>query len=199
HKLYSLYLAILGRHQEALAEIKRAVELDPLNLQYNTNLGLEYDGGRQYDLAVEQFKKVIEMDPNFASAHDKLAFTSLQMGRYELWLDEWKKAAALNNDKEEAAIADEVAKVYGQSGYHAALVKRVELYKQLAKRRYVDPGYIGYQYAKLEDKDQAFAWLEKAYAEKAGSIQFIKTAQAMDSLRPDPRYTDLLKRMGLPQ
>jgi serine/threonine-protein kinase len=199
HKLYSLYLAILGRHQEALAEIKRAVELDPLNLQYNTNLGLEYDGGRQYDLAVEQFKKVIEMDPNFASAHDSLAFTYLQMGRYELWLDEWKKAAALNNDKEEAAIADEVAMGYGQSGYHAALVKRVELYKQLAKRRYVDPGYIGYNYAKLDDKDQAFAWLEKAYAEKAGSIQFIKTAQAMDTLRTDPRYTDLLKRMGLPQ
>jgi eukaryotic-like serine/threonine-protein kinase len=199
HKLYSLYLAILGRHQEALAEIKRAVELEPLNLQYNTNLGLEYDGGRQYELAVEQFKKVIEMDPSFASAHDSLAFTYLQMGRYELWLDEWKKAAALNNDKEEAAIADDVAKVYGQSGYHAALVKRVELYKQLAKRRYVDPGYIGYQYAKLDDKDQAFAWLEKAYAEKAGSIQFIKTAQAMDSLRTDPRYLDLLKRMGLPQ
>ena len=63
----------------------------------------------------------------------------------------------------------------------------------------MDPGNIGYQYAKLGDKDQAFAWLEKAYEEKAGSIQYIKTAPEMDSLRTDPRYTDLLKRMGLPQ
>ena len=200
HKLYSLYLAMLGRHEEALAEIKRAVELDPLNLKYNDNLGQEYAlGGRQYDLAVEQFKKVIEMDPSFASAHGNLAFIYRETDRHELWLDEWKKAAALSNDKEDKAIADEVAKVYGQSGFHAALVKSVELYKQLAKRRYVDPGNIGYQYAKLGDKDQAFAWLEKAYEEKAGSIQYIKTAPEMDSLRTDPRYTDLLKRMGLPQ
>jgi Tfp pilus assembly protein PilF len=199
HKLYSLYLSTLGRHQEALTEIKRAVELDSLNLQFNTNLGLEYREGRQYDLAVEQLKKVIEMDPGFASAHESLAFTYLAMGRYDLWLDEWQKAAALNNDKEEAVIADEVAKVYAHSGYHAALVKSVELYKQLAKRRYVDPGEIGFQYALIGDKEQAFAWLEKAYAEKAFSIQNIKVALAMDSLRTDPRYADLLKRMGLPQ
>jgi serine/threonine protein kinase/Tfp pilus assembly protein PilF len=199
HKLYSLYLAVLGRHQEALSEIKRAVELDPLNLKYNDNLGQEYDAGRQYDLAIEQFKKVIEMDPSFASAHGNLSYTCLQMGRQDMWLEEWKKAAALSNDKEDAAIADEVAKVYARSGFHAALVKSVELYRELAKRRYVDPGYIGYQYARLGDKNQAFAWLEKAYAEKAGSIQYIKTAHAMDPLRTDPRYTDLLKRMGLPQ
>jgi TolB-like protein/Tfp pilus assembly protein PilF len=197
-KLYWVYLSTLGRQQEALAEIKRAVDLDPLNLTYNVNLGQEYFAGRQYDLAVEQFKKVIELDPSFAPAHGNLAEAYLQMGRYDLWLDEWKKAAALGNDKEEAAIADEVAKVFTQSGFHAALVKRVELYKQLAKRRYVDPGHIGYQYARLGDKDQAFAWLEKAYAEKAGSIQDLKIAPQMDPLRSDPRYTDLLKRMGLP-
>jgi serine/threonine protein kinase/Tfp pilus assembly protein PilF len=199
HKVYSLYLSMFGRHHEALAEMKRAVELDPLNLNYIVNLGLTYFAGRQCDLAVEQFKKVIEMDPSFASVHDSLALTYFHMGKYDLWLDEWKKAAALSNDKEEAAIADEVAKVYGQSGLHEALVKRVELYKQLAKRRYVDPGFIGYQYAKLGDKDQTFAWLEKAYAEKAGSLQNIKIAPDLDPLRTEPRYIDLLKRMGLPQ
>jgi serine/threonine-protein kinase len=161
HKLYGLYLSTLGRRQEALAEIKRALELDPLNLLYNLNLGQQYSGGRQYDLAVEQLNKGIEMDPSFAPAHYQLSNTYLEMGTYDQWLDEWKKAAALDNDKEEAAMADEAAKVYAQSGFRAALVKRVEMYKQLAKRRYVDPGFIGYQYAKLGDKDQAFAWLEK--------------------------------------
>jgi tetratricopeptide (TPR) repeat protein len=197
--VYALYLSMLGRHQEALNEIKRAVELDPLNLNYNDNLGQMYRTGRQYDLALEQFKKVIEMDPTFASAHNNLSFTYFLMGRHDEWLDEWKKAAAFNNDKDEAAIADEVAKVYAQSGFHAALVKNAELHKQLAKRRYVDPGDIGYGYAIMGDKDQAFAWLEKAYAEKAGSIAYIKVVPLMDSLRSDPRYTDLLKRMGLPQ
>jgi TolB-like protein/Tfp pilus assembly protein PilF/predicted Ser/Thr protein kinase len=199
HKLYSLYLSMLGRHQEALAEIKRAVELDPLNLKYNDNLGQEYAAGRQYDLAIEQFKKVIEMDPSFASVHLNLAFTYFDTGRYDQWLAEWKKAADLSNDKEEAAIANQVAKVYGRSGIHAALIKSVELFKQLANRRYVDPGNIGYLYAKLGDKDQAFAWLEKAYEEKAGSIQGIKIVPPMDSLRTDPRYIDLLKRIGFPQ
>ena len=199
HKVYSLLLSTFGRYQEALVEMKRAVDLDPLNLNYNNNIGLTYFAGRQYDLAVEQFKKVIEMDPSFASVHDSLAFTYLWMGSYGLWLDEWKKATTLSNDKEDAVIADEVAKVYAQSGLHAALVKRVELYKQLANRRYVDPGYIGYMYGKLGDKDQAFAFLEKAYVEKAGSLQNIKVAPEMDSVRTDPRYIDLLKRMGLPQ
>ena len=75
----------------------------------------------------------------------------------------------------------------------------MELLEELSKRRYVDPGDIGYRYASLGNKDQAFAWLEKAYAEKADSLQYIKVKLAMDSLRSDPRYIDLLKWMGLPQ
>jgi serine/threonine protein kinase/tetratricopeptide (TPR) repeat protein len=199
HKLYWLYLSTLGRQQEALVEIKRAVELEPLNLLYLNNLGETYRDRQQFDLAVEQLKRVIEMDPTFAPAHDNLSKTYLDMGMYDQWLDEWKKAALLSNDKEDTVIADEVAKVYGRSGFHAALVKDVELLKQLAKRRYVDPGDIGYRYAKLGDKDEAFAWLEKAYAEKADSMQYIKETLAMASLRSDPRYIDLLKRLGLPQ
>jgi tetratricopeptide (TPR) repeat protein len=105
-----------------------------------------------------RFKKVIEMDPTFAPAHGNLSSAYLEMGRYDQWLDEWKKAAALYNDKEDAMIADKVTKIYVQSGFHAALVENVELLKQLAKHRYVDPGDIGYRYARLGDKDQAFAW-----------------------------------------
>ena len=199
HKMYCLYLSVLGRQQEALAEIKRAVELDPLNLLYLSNVAELYRALRQYDLAVEQSKKVIEMDPTFAPAHYELSDTYLEMGRYDQWLDEWKKAAVLSNDMEDAVIADEVAKVYQRSGFHAALVENVELLKELAKRRYVDPGDIGYRYARLGDKDQSFAWLEKAYAEKADSLQYLKVKFAVDALRTDPRYADLLRRMRLPQ
>ena len=69
----------------------------------------------------------------------------------------------------------------------------------MAKGRYVDPGYIALDYALIGDKDQAFAWLEKGYAEKAGSLQYLKTAHPLDALRSDPRFVNLLKRMGLPQ
>jgi serine/threonine-protein kinase len=199
HKQYSYYLFTIGRHEEGLTEIKRALELDPLNLNYNDNLGTGYEIKGQYDLAVEQYRKMFEIDPNYAGGHFNLAFTYLFMGKYDLWLEEWKKGAALEQDREGIAMADQVAKVYAQSGFRAALGRDVELRKQLATRRYEDPANVGYLYAVLGDKDQAFAWLEKAYADKSVALAGIKTDHAMDALRSDPRYIDLLKRMGLPQ
>ena len=198
HKLYSLYLTTMGRQEEALAEIKRVVELDPLNLMFNNNLTQQYQVMGQYDLAVAQAKKGIEMDPNFVPQHFSLAFVYQDMGKYDLWMEELKKGAALNNDPEEAAIIEEVAKVYAQSGFRAANAKDAELRERLAKRRYVDPGVIAFDYAVIGDKEQAFAWLEKAYAEKAGTLQYLKTAYPLDALRSDPRFVSLLQCMGLP-
>jgi len=189
----------VGRQEEALAEIKRAVELDPLNLMFNNNLTQQYQAMGQYDLAVAQAKKGIEMDPNFVPQHFNLAFVYQDMGKYDLWMEELKKGAALSDDPEETTINEEVARVYTQSGFRAANVKDAELRERLAKRRYVDPGYIAFDYAVIGDKEQAFAWLEKAYAEKAGSLQYLKIAHPLDALRSDPRYIGLLKRMGLPQ
>jgi serine/threonine protein kinase/TolB-like protein/Tfp pilus assembly protein PilF len=199
HLWYGLYLSGLGRHEQALAQLKRALEADPLNLTFNTNLASVYSDARQYDLAVYQYKKTIEIDPNYASVHLNLAETYRDMGNYDLWLQEWKKSATLADDKERLAIAEETARAYAKGGIHAAIRRRVELRKQLAQRLYVDPGSIGFDYATLGDKDQAFSWLEKAYSEKAESLQFLKVAKEMDPLRSDPRYIDLLKRMGLPQ
>jgi tetratricopeptide (TPR) repeat protein len=153
----------------------------------------------QYDLAVAQAKKGIEMDPSYAFQYYNLASVYQDMGQYDLWMEELKKGVALNNDPEETAIADEVARAYAQSGFRAANAKDAELRERLAKRRYVDPGFIAFDYAVIGDKERAFAWLEKAYAEKAGSLQYLKTAHPLDALRSDPRYIDLLKRMGLPQ
>ena len=139
------------------------------------------------------------MEPNYAGAHAGLADIYFDMGKYDLWLDERKKAATLNNDPERLAIDEDVAKVYAKSGYRAAISRLIELYKQLSQHRYVDPGEIGYLHAALGEKDQAFEWLEKAYPQKNESLQFIKVDKRMDSLRSDPRYLDLLRRMNLPQ
>ena len=103
------------------------------------------------------------------------------------------------NDPEELKLAEETAKAYAKSGIEAAIRRRIELQMQLAKRRYVDPADIGYNYAELGEKDQAFLWMEKAYAEKSDDVAFIKVSRSMASLRSDPRYAALLKKMGLPQ
>jgi eukaryotic-like serine/threonine-protein kinase len=197
HQWYGLYLSGIGRHEEALSHFKRALETDPLNLTFNTNLATSYGSARQYGLALDQFKKTLDIDPNYASAHDNLSNVAQDMGNYELWLQEWLKAATLNNDYEQTAMAQEAAKVYAKSGYRATISRVIELQRQLSKRRYVDSGFIAFNYASLGEGDQTFAWLEKAYSEKAESLQFIKTAKPLDSYRSDPRYLDLIKRIGL--
>jgi serine/threonine protein kinase/Tfp pilus assembly protein PilF len=199
HQWYGLFLSYLGRQDEAHAQFRRALELDPLNLTFNNNLAMSYSAARQYDQALDQFRKTIDMDPNYASAHDNLAQTYFDMGKYDLWLAEWKKAATLNNDHEQSAISEDAARVYAKSGSRATVSRVIEALKQLAQRRYVDPGFIAYEYAALGDKDQVFYWLEKGYSEKAGSLQLIKIVKVMDPYRSDLRYVELLKRMGLPQ
>ncbi len=199
HLWYALTLDQEGRSSEAIAHVKRAIELEPLNLKFNDGLGVMYTGARQYDMAVEQFKKTLEMDPNYAPALFNLALAYRIMGKYDLWLEEWKKGATLINDHEDIALADEVAQVYSKAGYQAAVRREIELYQELAKRRYVDPAWIAFDYANVGEKDKAFAWLEKAYAEKSDSLANIKIVRAMDGLRSDPRYAALLKKMGLPQ
>ena len=199
HHLYWLYLTNVGRPEEALAEIKNAIRLDPLNLKYNDNLGQEYFTLRQNDLALEQFKKVVEMDPSFASVHSDLAALYLETGKSELWPQELKASADLAHQPEYAAIAEEVGKVYARSGVQAALREWAEQEKALSKRRYEDPAFIGFICARAGEKDQAFAWLEKAVQEKSEAMGYIKSSRQVDSLRSDARYADLLKRMGMSQ
>jgi len=199
HKLYWLYLSSQGRHQEALAEIRNAIRLDPLNLKYNDNLGQEYVEGGEYDLAIEQFKKVVEMDPSFASVHGDLSNAYLQTGKYDLWIQEAETEFNLSHQDEYEAVFKEVGKVYARSGIEAALREWAEQEVELSKRRYEDPALIGFIYAKAGEKDQAFAWLEKGLKEKSDRIQYLKIDHMVDSLRSDPRYADMLKRMGMPQ
>ena len=144
-------------------------------------------------------KKTLEMDPNFAYAHAELRNVYRDLGKYDLAMDEWKKYAALDNDSEELAIAQDAAEVYAKSGEKAAIAREIELKEKLAKRRYVDPTEIADDYALLGDKEQTFAWLDKARAEKAGGLEAIKIIRALDQWHGDPRYVALLTELGLPR
>jgi serine/threonine protein kinase/tetratricopeptide (TPR) repeat protein len=199
HHWYAYLLSQMGRSDEAIAEAKRAAELEPLNLKFSDSLAVMYSQARQYDKAIEHLKKVLEMDPNYAKSVGHLASTYRRTHQYDLWLQGWKKAETLANDHEELAIAEEADRVYTTSGYPAAIKRIIELRLELAKRSYVDPARIGFLYAELNDKDQAFTWLEKAYSEKSDLLGFIKVAPELDRLHSDPRYVALLKKMNLPQ
>ncbi len=199
HHWYGLFLSWEARHPDAIAHLRRAIELDPLNLQYQCNLGQVLHNAGQSDAAVEQLKKALDMDPNFNYAHAELRQIYRDTGKYDLAMEEWKKSAALNNDPEEMAIAADSAKVYAKSGIKAAVAREIEMRKELGKRRYQDPAEIAYLYASIGDKEQAFAWLDKARAEKSSGVEPVKIVKALDQWHNDPRYIDLLKQLGLPQ
>jgi len=188
----------LGKLDEVLVHLRRAIELDPLNLNGLDNLAEAYIYTRQYPESIEQAKKIMEIDPTFANAHFHLAQVYSLTDKYDLWLEEGEKAAKLSNDSDVLALFEAAKREYPKSGYHGALKRMVALEEEQAKRIYIDPAWHAGQYARLGEKDQAFAWLEKAYAEKSGYLHYLKVDPRFDSLRSDPRYADFLKRMGLP-
>jgi serine/threonine protein kinase/Tfp pilus assembly protein PilF len=196
---YALFLAGEGRGDEAIAQEKQAVALEPLNLKYNDNLALVYHLAGENALGLEQFRKTIEIDPNYASAYANVCTTNLAMRQYDLWLQNWKKAVTLTNDRDNLAVVEEAEDAYAKSGFPAAIRRIIEMQLQSAKRKYVDPAEIGFNYAAAGEKEQAFAWLDKASAEKSYSVNYLKVDSRADTLRSDPRYAVLLKKLGLPQ
>ena len=199
HNWYAFFLSQMGRSKEAITQAKKAVELEPLNLKYGDTLAAVYRDAGEFDLCLAQYKKTLDMDPNYTSAVRNLSLTYQALHKYDLWLEGWQKAATINSDREDFAIAQEAAHVYPKSGYPAAMRRIIEMQLQLAKRRYVDPADIGFNYAELGEKDEAFAWLDKAYAEKSNLLAWVKVIPLMNGLRSDPRYAALLKKIGLPQ
>jgi serine/threonine-protein kinase len=198
HQWYANYLAVLRRPKEACAEIFRAQELDPLNSVIGMDVGLTcYYTAGDYDKAIEQYRKVLELDPGFGLTYLYLALA--QVGR---------------SDFAEATSVLETLKRLGPGepdpiallGYTFALTGRrreaegaLEELRALSKRRYVSAFPIAWVYMGLGDKDRAFEWLEKAYLERAGRLTYLNVLRAFDPLRSDPRFQRLLDRMRFPE
>jgi eukaryotic-like serine/threonine-protein kinase len=197
--LYAIHLEFLGKMNEVLDRLRRAIELDPLNMNGLDNLAEAYIYTRQYDQSIEEGKKIVEIDPAFANVHIHLSQAYYFIGKYDLWLQEWEKTSTLNNDSEDLAVVKAVKQEYSKSGFRGAVKRFAELQEEQSKRIYIDPALIASNYALIGEKDKAFAWLEKAYTDKSSFISYLKPWPHFDSLRSEPRYTDLLKRMGLPQ
>jgi len=188
-----IYLSSMGRHEEAIAEMKRALETDPLSLVINANLAGAYYNARQYDQAIEQGRKTLEIDPEFVVAHLRLQEVYEQTGMYEQAIAEREHDGA--EGRREASLLEKAYRAGGARGYWQKLL---ELTTDRAKREYVEPAEIAGIYVRLGDKDRAFEWLEKAYAERNEAMGSLKVDPIYDPLRADPRFQDLLRRVGLP-
>jgi TolB-like protein/DNA-binding winged helix-turn-helix (wHTH) protein/Flp pilus assembly protein TadD len=199
HQWYGGYLAVMGRSDEAIAERKRAVELEPLSPIINFELGLAFYYARDYDLAIEQFQKTLELDQNFPAAHNFLPAAYEQKGMYSEAIAEFKKAIPLTGKSEWTLSKAGLGHVYAVTGKKSEARTVLDELKQASEQEYVPANSIALIYAGLGEKDQAFAWLDKAYEQRAFQLQWIKLDPRWDSLRSDPRFQDLMRRLGLPQ
>lgn len=193
HQRYSLYLMAMGRTEEGLAEIKRALELDPVSLSINTSLGWRFYFARQYEQAIDQYRKTLEMDPNFLPAHFHLGQAYEQKGMYEEAIVEFHKAISFSRGQTVAALGH----AYAMSGKRREARKVLEQLEKLSKRRYVSPYGMVLIHTGLGEKDQAFAWLQRACEDRSVELCRLKVEPSLDSLRSDSRFRDLLGRIGL--
>ncbi len=195
HHWYSLYLLDLGRNDEAMAEIKRAHELDPLSLIIGTTLNYAYFAEGDVDSSIAQCKRVIDLDPNFPRAHEYLGLAYLTQGRYSEAIVELQKAVELSG-RDRRPLRD-LGYGYAVSGKRAeALTVLKEIEGNYEKHKAIGQDCAAV-YAGLGEKDQAFAWLEKDFQVRSGLLAWSRWTPPFDSLRSDPRFADLLRRMGL--
>jgi adenylate cyclase len=196
HHWYSHFLMGQGRIEESLIQSKRALELSPFDILFNIHLGWHYFYARQYDQALEQIEKTVEMDKNFAQTYPWLGLILEQKGRYAEAIAAFQNAIKLFPGGSSIAEA-ELAHTYAASGNREEAQKIVAELQELAKTKYVSSFQIAAIYTGLGEKDQAFAWLEKAQEERSDGLVNLKAEQRFDSLRSDPRFKDLARRMGL--
>ncbi|MCI0618176.1 protein kinase, partial [bacterium] len=197
HHWYSNYLSYMGRSEEGIAEIKRAQELDPLSLIINGSVADLYFDARRYDEAIEQYQKSIEMEPNFANVHSQLARAYRQKGMYKEALAAIEKEHEISRDNLD--YSNSCAQLYAVWGKKEEAKKFLQEVLELSRKQYVSPVAIASIYNLLGEKDQAFEWLEKGYQEHSIRMAYLKIAVNFESLHGDPRFQDLLRRVGLPQ
>jgi len=191
--------SIGGREQQALAEINRAHQLDPLSPMISAVLGEIHIDARQYDEAIVVCKKLANEDPTFAYTHYYLALAYWGKRQYPQVIEEWKVYGQLSGDQNESEFASALEQGFRSAGWEGALTKGIEIRQTQRKNSYSSAYAIAQLYADLGDKDQAFQWLNTAYHERNGDLMGLKTAFAFDPIRSDPRFAELVRKVGLPQ
>jgi tetratricopeptide (TPR) repeat protein len=192
HIRYSGFLSIMRRHEQAIAEGKKGRDLDPLAVRVNLNYGAAYLLARQYDQAIEIFKKTLEIDKTGAT-RGSLAFAYLNKGMYAESIAEMQEGIRLDGD--DTSSETYLGAAYAKAGNHE---KARSILKQLETGKdYVAPGELAVLYVALGDTESAFSSLEKAYSAHDLQLQYLNVEPGFDPIRGDPRFLDLLRRVGL--
>jgi eukaryotic-like serine/threonine-protein kinase len=195
HQWFAGFLRSKRQFDDALREIKRAQELDPLSSIIDINVGFDYLLKNDLNSAIEQCNRVIELDPSFPRAHETLGFAYLKQRRYEQATTEFQKAVELS---ERAGIPlGDLGYCYAVTGKRAEALQILKELKDKYPKREAHAQYLASVYVGLGDKDQAFAWLEKDFEQHSDILSRITWWFSFEDLRSDPRYADLVRRMGL--
>jgi eukaryotic-like serine/threonine-protein kinase len=194
---YSILLKSLGRNDEAAAMIRRAQELDPLSSVIAVNVSRMYQLQNNHDASIENCLKLIELDPNFGPAHEYLALSYLRRGRNAEAITAAEKAADLSNGA--AITLGHLGYVYAVAGKQADALRKIKELEDKYARKEALGQYIATVYMGLGHQDKVFEWLEKDFQVRNGKLAEIRWQIPFEPLRDDPRFKDLIKRMGLPE
>jgi TolB-like protein/DNA-binding winged helix-turn-helix (wHTH) protein len=187
---YADYLSAMGRANEATESARQGLDVDPLSLSATMDLAWQLYMARRYEEAVEEAQKVADINPKFSSAHICMGLAYEQQRRFPEAIEELQKASGFCRDR----CFGLIGQVFAMSGDRQSAL---EAMRQLQRRAYASPWLVAVIYAQLNDKDRAFAWLEKAYEGREHDLAFAGVWPLFDNLRGDPRYSDLLRRVGL--
>jgi len=196
HHWSATFLSAMGSHEQAIAESERARELDPLSPIINTWLGWRYHFARQYDQAIVQYRKALDLDPNFAPAHLVLGQTYEQKNMLKEAIAELAKGVSLSGGG--AVYLASLAHAYGVAGRRSDALKLILKLERLAAGQHVSSYDMALAFVGVGEKDQAFSWLERAASEHAPRLMFLNVDPRFDSVRSDPRFRELVRRLGFP-
>jgi TolB-like protein/DNA-binding winged helix-turn-helix (wHTH) protein/Tfp pilus assembly protein PilF len=194
HHWYSILLMVLGRYEEAIAEIELARELDPLSPMINSIVAAEYYWTREYEEALEEIQKALELDPYFSNSHGFLGDILLALGRHEEAVRALQKSYELDG-----GVPVEVGYTYALLGRTAEAREILDELMKRSMEQYVSPYAIALVHAGLGEKDQAFEWLERAFQEKSPQLRKFLYSPLWDPIRDDPRFEQLLRKLNLPE
>ena len=194
HQWYGGHLERSGRINEGISERKVALELDPLSTITIFELGTNFLYAGNYDQAIAQFQRALELDPSFPAAHQYLPLAYVKKGMYEEALARIRAApesAGLN-------ISGMPGYVYAIAGHISQAKKELEELKRLRKTEYISAVSLAYICAGLGERDEALSWLEEGYEERAFQMQMLQLDPRLESLRDNPRFKELVRKVGLP-
>jgi len=195
YTIYGLYLAAMGKHDEAIRSQEATNRRAPLDLQFGMDLAGVYLAAGRTDQSIEESRKTIELDPNYWGGYQELGLALLGKKQFPEAIAALEKSRSLDNNP---SVSGYLGFGYAAAGKKADAQRLLDELKEQSKKQYVPAYSIAIVYAGLNDKDQAFEWLNKAYDDRSFYIALLNFESTLDNVRPDPRFKELLKRANLP-